>query len=61
MTTRELEVLTLLGRGDKTADIATALDISPKTVVNTTSQLKRKLNAKSRSDLLRIAVEIKLA
>jgi DNA-binding NarL/FixJ family response regulator len=60
MTTRELEVLTLLRRGDKIAEIASALGISYKTVANTTSLLKQKLNAKNHSDLIRIAVETKL-
>jgi DNA-binding NarL/FixJ family response regulator len=60
MTTRELEVLTLLRRGDKIAEIAGALGISYKTVANTTSLLKQKLNAKNHSDLIRIAVEMKL-
>jgi DNA-binding NarL/FixJ family response regulator len=60
MTTRELEVLTLLRRGDKIAEIASALGISYKTVANTTSLLKQKLSAKNHSDLIRIAVEMNL-
>jgi DNA-binding NarL/FixJ family response regulator len=60
MTTRELEILTLLRRGDKIAEIADALGISYKTVANTTSLLKQKLGAKSHSDLIRIAVEMNL-
>jgi DNA-binding NarL/FixJ family response regulator len=60
MTTRELEILTLLRRGDKIAEIAAALGISYKTVANTTSLLKQKLSAKNHSDLIRIAVEMKL-
>ena len=58
MTARELEILTLLRRGDKIAEIADALGISYKTVANTTSLLKQKLGAKNHSDLIRIAVEI---
>jgi DNA-binding NarL/FixJ family response regulator len=61
MTTRELEILTLLRRGDKIAEIADALGISYKTVANTTSLLKQKLGAKSHSDLIRIAVEMNLS
>jgi DNA-binding NarL/FixJ family response regulator len=57
MTARELEILRLLARGEKIADIADALDISYKTVANATSLLKQKLGAKSHSDLIRIAVE----
>jgi DNA-binding NarL/FixJ family response regulator len=57
---RELEILRLLGRGDKIAEIAKALGISYKTVANTTSLLKHKLGAKNHSDLIRIAVEMGL-
>ena len=60
MTARELEILRLLGRGDKIIEIADALDISYKTIANTTSLLKQKLGAKNHSDLIRIAVEMGL-
>ena len=60
MTARELEILRLLGRGDKIVEVANALEISYKTVANTTSLLKQKLGAKSHSDLIRIAVEMGL-
>jgi DNA-binding NarL/FixJ family response regulator len=61
MTPRELEILRLLGRGDKIVEVADALDISYKTVANTTSLLKQKLGAKNHSDLIRIAVEMGLS
>jgi DNA-binding NarL/FixJ family response regulator len=60
VTARELEILRLLGRGDKIAEVANALEISYKTVANTTSLLKQRLGAKSHSDLIRIAVEMGL-
>lgn len=60
MTARELEILRLLGRGDKIVDVAAALGISYKTVANTTSLLKQKLGAKNHSDLVRVAVEMEL-
>jgi DNA-binding NarL/FixJ family response regulator len=60
VTARELEILRLLGRGDKIAEVANELEISYKTVANTTSLLKQKLGAKSHSDLIRIAVEMGL-
>ena len=60
VTARELEILRLLGRGDKIAEVANALEISYKTVANTTSLLKQKLGAKGHSDLIRIAVEMGL-
>jgi DNA-binding NarL/FixJ family response regulator len=60
MSARELEILRLLGRGDKIVEVADALGISYKTVANTTSLLKQKLKAKNHSDLIRIAVEMGL-
>src|SRR5258708_5373713 len=60
MTARELEILRLLGRGDKIVEVADALEISYKTVANTTSLLKQRLGAKNHSDLIRIAVEMGL-
>ena len=60
VTARELEILRLLGRGGKIAEVANALEISYKTVANSTSLLKQKLGAKSHSDLIRIAVEMGL-
>jgi DNA-binding NarL/FixJ family response regulator len=60
MTPRELEILRLLGRGDKIVEVAEALGISYKTVANTTSLLKQKLDAKNHSDLIRIAIELGL-
>jgi DNA-binding NarL/FixJ family response regulator len=60
MSPRELEILRLLGRGDKIVEVADALGISYKTVANTTSLLKQKLGAKNHSDLIRIAVEMGL-
>jgi DNA-binding NarL/FixJ family response regulator len=60
MSARELEILRLLGRGDKIVEVAKALGISYKTVANTTSLLKQKLGARNHSDLIRIAVEMGL-
>jgi DNA-binding NarL/FixJ family response regulator len=61
MSPRELEILRLLGRGDKIVEVADALGISYKTVANITSLLKQKLGAKNHSDLIRIAVEMGLS
>lgn len=58
LTPREFKILSYLRRGDKIADIAAALGMSYKTVVNTTTLLKRKLGARSHADLIRIAVEV---
>jgi DNA-binding NarL/FixJ family response regulator len=60
ITARELEILRLLARGQKIVEIADALEISYKTVANTTSLLKQKLGAKNHSDLIRQAIEIGL-
>jgi DNA-binding NarL/FixJ family response regulator len=60
LTARELEILRLLSRGDKIVEVAERLEISYKSVANITSLLKRKLGAKSHSDLIRIAVEMEL-
>jgi DNA-binding NarL/FixJ family response regulator len=60
MSSRELEILRLLGRGNKIVEVADTLEISYKTVANTTSLLKQKLGAKNHSDLIRIAVEMGL-
>jgi DNA-binding NarL/FixJ family response regulator len=60
ISARELEILRLLGRGDRISEVADALEISYKTVANITSLLKQKLAAKSHSDLIRIAVEMEL-
>lgn len=60
MSARELEILRLLGQGSKIIEVADALDISYKTVANTTSILKQKLGARNHSDLIRIAVEMGL-
>jgi DNA-binding NarL/FixJ family response regulator len=60
MSSRELEILRLLGRGDKIVEVAEALEISYKTVANVTSMLKQKLGAKNHSDLIRIAVDLGL-
>jgi DNA-binding NarL/FixJ family response regulator len=60
LSARELEILRLLGRGDRISEVASRLGISYKTVANVTSTLKTKLGAENHSDLVRIAVEIDL-
>lgn len=57
LTPREMEILTLLGRGLAMADIAQSLGISHKTVYNLCTQIKDKLGAKSTRDLIRISIE----
>lgn len=57
---RELEILRLLSKGYKISEVATALDLSYKTIANTTTMLKQKLSARNHADLVRLAVEANL-
>jgi DNA-binding NarL/FixJ family response regulator len=58
LTPRELETLSLLAQGKPYGQIAEELSVSYKTVVNTSSQLKQKLEARSLPELIRIAVQL---
>ena len=58
LTPRELQMLALLAEGKSYGRISEELAVSYKTVVNTCSQLKRKLNAENLPDLIRIAVQL---
>jgi DNA-binding NarL/FixJ family response regulator len=58
LTPRELETLSLLARGKPYGQIAEELGVSYKTVVNVSSQLKQKLDARNLPDLIRIAVQL---
>lgn len=57
LTDREHQVLRLISRGQSLQAISEALHISYKTAANTSSAVKRKLGAKSTSELIRYAVE----
>lgn len=57
---RELETLRLLAKGHRIGEMAEIMGVSYKTVANTTSIMKRKLKARSHSDLIRIAVDMGL-
>lgn len=57
LSDRELGVLTLLGRGLSTKDIAERLHLSQKTVDSHRTHLKEKLNLAGASELLRFAFE----
>jgi two-component system, NarL family, invasion response regulator UvrY len=58
LTPRELQTLSLLAQGKPYNRIADELNVSYKTVVNVSSQLKQKLNAENLPELIRIAVQI---
>ncbi|MFZ3181038.1 MAG: response regulator transcription factor [Methylocystis silviterrae] len=60
LTPREVETLRLLADGKDMAEIAHGIGISYKSVTNCCTLLSRKLGARSRTDLVRIAVEAKL-
>lgn len=57
---RELDILRLLGEGHSLRQIATTLGISYKTVANTCTHLKEKLMVARTSDLVRLAIEMRL-
>ncbi len=61
LNARELEILRLLRSGKSMAEIAGVINVSYKTVANSCAILKRKLGARTPLDLVRIAVENKLA
>ena len=60
LTRREREALRLFAHGKTLGDIAAALDVSYKTVANTMSLVKSKLNAHSSGELIRMAVGMNL-
>lgn len=57
LTAREIDILRLLGDGKSPGQIAGALNISYRTVANSISIMKRKLNAPTTGRLIHIAVE----
>jgi len=61
LSVREMEILRLLGRGLSLAEIAHETKLSYKTIANSTALMKRKLNARTPMDLVRIAFEQRLA
>jgi two-component system, NarL family, invasion response regulator UvrY len=58
LTPRELQTLSLLAKGKPYGSIAEELNVSYKTVVNVSSQLKQKLDAHNLPELIRIAVQL---
>lgn len=58
LTPRELQTLSLLAEGKPYNRIAEELNVSYKTVVNVSSQLKQKLDAENLPELIRIAVRL---
>lgn len=60
LTYRELEVLPLLAEGLRNADIAERLSTSPRTIEHHVSGVLMKLNARSRAEAVRRALELGL-
>jgi two-component system, NarL family, invasion response regulator UvrY len=58
LTPRELQVLALLAEGKPYDRIAGELNVSYKTVVNVSSQLKQKLQARNLPELVSTAVKL---
>lgn len=58
LTPREMQILALLAEGKPYGRIAEEINISYKTVVNVSSQLKQKLDARNLPELIRTAVRL---
>ena len=59
LTTREIEILRLLGEGNSLTEIAEAIGVAYKTVANTCSIIKSKLGVERTADLIRVSMELK--
>jgi two-component system invasion response regulator UvrY len=57
LTTREVDIVRLLGEGRSYAQIATAIGVSYKTVANSSSLIKQKLGVETTADLIRLSIE----
>ncbi|WP_062227112.1 response regulator transcription factor [Aureimonas frigidaquae] len=57
LSTRELEILHMMGEGQSLTDIAAGLGVAYKTIANTSTRIKEKLGLERTSDLIRFAVE----
>ncbi len=60
LTSRDLEILRLLGSSQGLAQVAEALGVSYKTVANTCGGIKAKLGVSRTADVVRLSVEIGL-
>src|SRR5262249_21480253 len=59
LSTREIEILRLLGEGNSLTEIAQAIGVAYKTVANTCSIIKTKLGVERTADLIRVSMELK--
>ncbi|MDB5516484.1 MAG: DNA-binding response regulator [Tardiphaga sp.] len=60
LTTREIEILRLLGAGKSLTEIAWMIQVSYKTIANTSSAMRQKLGVRSSAELVRLAIENRL-
>jgi two-component system invasion response regulator UvrY len=60
LTTREIEILRLLGAGKSLTEIAWMIQVSYKTIANTSSTMRQKLGVRSSAELVRLAIENRL-
>ncbi len=61
LTPREVEILRLLSVGKSLSEIAWLVQASYKTIANTSSIIRQKLGLRSASELVRFAIESRLA
>jgi DNA-binding NarL/FixJ family response regulator len=61
LTPREVEILRLLSVGKSLSEIAWLVHASYKTIANTSSTIRQKLGLRSSSELVRFAIESRLA
>lgn len=60
LSDRELQVLSLLGKGRSVSDIANAVSLSVRTISTYRSRILRKLSCRTTADLIRYAIEHQL-
>jgi two-component system invasion response regulator UvrY len=57
LTTREIDILRLLGEGQSYTQIAGAVGVSYKTIANASGLIKEKLAVQTTADLIRLSIE----
>jgi two-component system invasion response regulator UvrY len=61
LTSREIEILRLLSAGKSLSEIAWQVQASYKTIANTSSIMRQKLGVRTAAELVRLAIESRLA
>jgi DNA-binding NarL/FixJ family response regulator len=61
LTTREIEILRLLSAGKSLSEIAWQVHASYKTIANTSSIMRQKLGVRTAAELVRLAIDCRLA